>query len=330
MKPKYLTLVEKSLNASLAAIEIYNKPDFKYREDAFCVLMQNAWELLLKARILKENNGDLRSIEVWEPKLKKDGTKSKRKQPKVNGSGNPFTFGFQKAANVVAGYQTDKIDERCLANLMLLTEIRDNSIHFVNNDTGLSLRIQEVGTAALRNFMIAVQSWFDVNLDRYNFYLMPIAFHAPDSAIQSLLHNNQPERVRNLLDQITLAEHNLPNKSLDEFSVTMQVELKWTRASGVDAVPVTPAPNDPKAIPVTMKDEDYWGRLWTYDDLVSHLRRRYSDFKQNGDFHKIRLPLKKDAGFCEQRYQNPVKRTGPKDFYNPKIISEFDKHYTRK
>ena len=42
-------LAEKSVQAAIAAIEIYNKPNFSYREEAFALLMSNAWELLLKA-----------------------------------------------------------------------------------------------------------------------------------------------------------------------------------------------------------------------------------------------------------------------------------------
>ncbi|BAW80716.1 hypothetical protein TAO_1346 [Candidatus Nitrosoglobus terrae] len=34
----------------LSAIEIYNKPDFKYREEIFSIIAINAWELLLKAK----------------------------------------------------------------------------------------------------------------------------------------------------------------------------------------------------------------------------------------------------------------------------------------
>ena len=45
-------LAEKSLQAAVAAIEIYNKPNFSYREEAFALLMSNAWELLLKAKWL--------------------------------------------------------------------------------------------------------------------------------------------------------------------------------------------------------------------------------------------------------------------------------------
>ncbi len=57
----------------LYAIEIYNKPDFKYREEIFSILSINAWELLFKARILKLSKYKMNSIYVLENKKKKNG-----------------------------------------------------------------------------------------------------------------------------------------------------------------------------------------------------------------------------------------------------------------
>ena len=54
-KSKSQYLLEKSIQAAISAIEIYNKPDFKYREESFCILIVNTWELLLKAKKQKPN-----------------------------------------------------------------------------------------------------------------------------------------------------------------------------------------------------------------------------------------------------------------------------------
>ena len=48
--PLSADLVNKSVQAAIAAIEIYNKPNFFYREEAFSLLMTNAFELLFKAK----------------------------------------------------------------------------------------------------------------------------------------------------------------------------------------------------------------------------------------------------------------------------------------
>jgi len=55
MKARYKELLDKSIAAMLAAIEVYNKPDFKYREETFSVIAINSWELALKAYLLKLN-----------------------------------------------------------------------------------------------------------------------------------------------------------------------------------------------------------------------------------------------------------------------------------
>lgn len=46
-------LLDKSKEAFLLAIEIYNKPSIKYRIEGFSFFICNAWELMLKAHMLK-------------------------------------------------------------------------------------------------------------------------------------------------------------------------------------------------------------------------------------------------------------------------------------
>ena len=70
-KSKYSYLLEKSVNAAISVIEIYNKPDFKYREESFSILMVNAWEILLKAKIVYDNNNNLKSIHSIDTSAKK-------------------------------------------------------------------------------------------------------------------------------------------------------------------------------------------------------------------------------------------------------------------
>lgn len=41
VKTIYKSLLDKSLSSILAAIEIYNKPNFLYREEAFAILSVN-------------------------------------------------------------------------------------------------------------------------------------------------------------------------------------------------------------------------------------------------------------------------------------------------
>ena len=45
----YLKLLSNSKQSMIASIELYNKPQFPYREEVFVILLVNAWELLLLA-----------------------------------------------------------------------------------------------------------------------------------------------------------------------------------------------------------------------------------------------------------------------------------------
>lgn len=79
----YRSLLDKSINSMLSALEIYNKPDFKYREETFAILSINSWELLFKAQLLKKSGYKMNSIYKMVPKLKKDKTPSKKRNQRL-------------------------------------------------------------------------------------------------------------------------------------------------------------------------------------------------------------------------------------------------------
>jgi uncharacterized protein DUF3644 len=82
--PLSVDLAAKSVQAAVAAIEIYNKPSFTYREEAFSLLMTNAWELLLKAKWLADHGEVVETLY----EMTKDNTGGQK--PKENRSGNPI------------------------------------------------------------------------------------------------------------------------------------------------------------------------------------------------------------------------------------------------
>ncbi|GKS62948.1 hypothetical protein YTPLAS72_02520 [Nitrospira sp.] len=58
------SFLQKAEASMIAAIEVYNKPDFRYREETFSILALTAWELLLKGRLLAANANDERCLYV--------------------------------------------------------------------------------------------------------------------------------------------------------------------------------------------------------------------------------------------------------------------------
>src|SRR5262245_35650394 len=107
-------LIGNSISAALAAIEIYNKPRFPYRDEVSVVLLVNAWELLLKAMVSKSKHS------LYYPK--------KRNQPYRSLT---LPDAFSRAAKSTlwpSNIDSVPVD----LNLDLLQLYRNHVIHFYN------------------------------------------------------------------------------------------------------------------------------------------------------------------------------------------------------
>lgn len=68
-----------------------------------------------------------------------------------------------------------------------------------------------------------------------------------------------------------------------------------------------------------------------YGKLTSLLRERYSDFKSDRKYHRIRKELKVCVKYCKTRLLDPNNPEGSsKDFFSQDIVLEFDKYYTKR
>lgn len=231
----------------ISAIEIYNKPDFKYREETFAILAINSWELLLKAKWLKENDNKIRSLYVEEKVRKKNGELGKKLAIKVTSCGNPFTHSLDFLA--IRLEEKKVLNSLAKQNIDALREIRDSSVHFYNRNNLFAIRLQEVGSACVKNFVQATKSWFNYDLTKYNFYLMPLAFVNSGSDM-NLIELNKEEA--NLVRYISLLDAaNDPNS---DYSVSVNVELNFSKSKAKDALDVQ-ITNDPNAPRVRLSEE---------------------------------------------------------------------------
>lgn len=308
----------------ISAIEIYNKPDFKYREETFAILAINSWELLLKAKWLKENSNKIRSLYVMEKVKKKDGTPRKKLSIKLTGSGNPFTHSLE--------YLTIKLEEvgalnpLARQNIDALREIRDSSVHFYNRNMLFAIRLQEVGSACVKNFVNALKEWFDYDLSSYNFYLMPLAF-VGNTSCMSIVSLNKEEA--NLVKYI--ASLDAANDPDSNYSVSVNVELRFSKSKASDALAIQLS-NDPTATKFQLSDQQFKERYpMNYKELNNRCNKRYSDFLINQKYHDVRKPLKGNPKYSKTRKldeDNP--KSVSQDWYSEAIFTELDKHYTKK
>jgi hypothetical protein len=315
-------LVDKSVASIISAIEIYNKPDFSYREEIFSILLVNAWELLLKARMLQQNKNKLQVIQISKKTKTKKGSPTKRFYPDTNRSGNFKTIDIYKAIEFL------KLDKTLKANLESVIEIRDNSIHFYNKDKTLDKKIQEICTASLKSYLFCITEWFKYDMSRYNFYLMPISFYH-SFEMESFSINSLPKQEKNLLKYFKEKEKRNPYKEDSPHNLSLKMTTKFEK--GDVGIPVK---RDSKGASITYSEEDLFKNKFNigYYDLIDSCKKRYSNFSSNQKFNLLMKDIKlKQNILCKDRFLDPIKKTGvPRTFYCSEVYKEIDKHYTKK
>lgn len=312
----YQLLVEKAVMACVSAIEIYNKPDFRFREESFAILMINGWELLLKAKILQDNDDNQESIQQRD----KDGNVS------LSVSGNAKTISISRAIGILKA--ENHITPIVADNIGLLIEIRDEAIHFVHNDPDLSVRVQQIGAASLRNFMTLAAQWFGYDFTQFNFYLMPISFfHQSD--MESFSVDGQAKD--NLLKYLKKVEKAYSDDVDPNFSISLILQTRLVKTAGDEALEIRLTDN-PNAPELQISEEDGLKSYpYTYNALCEVLRKRYQNFKQNNEFHAIKKQLEAQGErFCKERKLDPKNpKSIFKIFYHSRVIEEFDKYYRK-
>ncbi|EOJ2722283.1 DUF3644 domain-containing protein [Campylobacter upsaliensis] len=315
-KPKYNALLNKSIQAVLSAIELYNKPTFSYREESFCILMSNAWELLLKAKVLKDNNSKISCLYV--PEATNISTKQPRKKMryKKNRAGNFLTIGLSELI------KKEIRDNNLKLQLDILVELRDNAIHFLNRNNAFEKQVLEIATASLKSYKIVVESWFDESLDRYDLFLIPIAFNIPETFSANCSTKEQEKLLQFISQKIQQPDTN------SSHDIALVIDIKFSRAqSGI----LTSYSQN--GIPIYSDSEEVFKNKYpiSHKELVEKLKLRYVDFKQGKKFNRIKKELQKNQKFYGVRYLDYNNEKGQKKgYYSSDVFKEFDKHYTRK
>jgi hypothetical protein len=323
--PNHLRLVDKACAAMVAAVEVYNKPAFLYREETFAILAINAWELLLKAKILKDANNNLRSIRVYEQRKTKSGKLSSKQYVKRNRAGNAQTLSLQ--ACILGLDKALQMPQEVKGNLVAMMSVRDNSVHYVSASAVLTRQVQEVAAASVKNYVVLLKQWFSKQMTSGLHLMLPLSFVAGA--------NEQMHSVVVSPDESRLIEHlqklaSVSSGVASDFAVAVNVRIKLEKSSLASASKVQVS-KDIDAIRVALSEQDIRERYpWDYKELCARLKSRFGDFKQDSRFHSVRKPLLADERFATSRYLDPGNtKSAKKDFYSPNIVAVFDKHYTK-
>ncbi|MBD3267262.1 DUF3644 domain-containing protein [bacterium] len=132
-----MRLILKSMDAMILAIETVNKPAIRHRIESFLLLSINAWELLLKARVVHDRQDKKAICES------NDSTHTKT-----------FTWVLQEAF--------PKPNNAIRKNLELIKDFRDSSAHLylLSLPSDILLTFQ----ACILNYEEKLREWFDRSL----------------------------------------------------------------------------------------------------------------------------------------------------------------------
>lgn len=210
----YRCLLGNSTSAMLAAIEIYNKPQFSYRSECFVILLLNAWELAFKALLSKNR------IRIF---------KSKER-------GKPYiTLGLWDAMEAGKHLFPHGIPYRPVAeNIGRLADYRNNAVHFYN-EPGFEVVIYGLAQTSIVNFRDFVSACFDRDIaSEVNIILLPLSFGAAPDPIKFLGRvgdGSHKPAVTEFLKVIADTSTDLENARIDtgRFLTVFQVNLQSTK-----------------------------------------------------------------------------------------------------
>jgi hypothetical protein len=135
-------LIHKSQESFFLALELYNKPTIGYRIESFSILFSNAWELMLKAHLLEQNNG--KKIIIYKRKQR-----NKKRE----------SISLAEALNKVFFNTNDPVRK----NIEYIAEIRNEASHLIIKELNpFFSRAFQIGVF---NYMSSLLSWFRININ---------------------------------------------------------------------------------------------------------------------------------------------------------------------
>lgn len=210
-------LVDKSIEAYCLALETINRVTIQYRLESFCYLFCNAWELLLKAKIVSDQ-GSEQSIYYNQHQHRKR------------------SLSLRDCLNKTFANQQDPIRR----NIERIEELRDESVHLVIGRVPQD--VMSLFQAGVINYHNRLNQWFGESLsDRFPVGMMSLVYDL--SPEQSNLTDARLQRELGADAATFLARYCADVKKefeemhggAPEFSITIEYRLVLTkRSDGAD------------------------------------------------------------------------------------------------
>ena len=241
-------LVDKSIEAFIMGLEIYNKPTIKYRIEGFSFFICNAWELMLKAELLNRNEDIYYSDKAGralslEPTIKK--------------------------------IYSDK-NTRVRLNLEKIIELRNISTHFITED--YEAKYAPLFQACVLNFVNEIKRFHNIDISNYisQNFLTITANYEPLSNEQIRL-KYPPEIAERFIQQSNQIDVLTQEYDSDKFAIPIKQNLYITKKKDEADFVIAMASESPNKVAIVKELKDPANtHKYAFNNVIAVVNNRLS------------------------------------------------------
>lgn len=267
-------LVGRSLDAFTLAIEVYNRPSMKNRVEAFAIMMVNAWELLLKAEILKVDGyaaifyDESKSIAI------KDAVKKRLQE-----------------------------NDPVRINLETLIDLRDNAIHLLIPE--LQPQLSRLFQATVLNYQTRYRNEMGNSpLAGQSVGMLSLVVDGPAPEIAVIKRTYGQQAASSVLKFLKQFDQNAQDLDSTEFSISFDYKLALVKRKDESDLSLSVGDGGEGAVIITQtKDPDVTHPYHMKEALEQINERQSVVFIKSGAFqavlnkHKINIQQKSDLRY---------------------------------
>lgn len=248
MKEIKQKLVDKSIEAFIMGLEIYNKPTIKYRIEGFSFFICNAWELMLKAELLNRNEDIYYS------------DKSGR------------TLSLEPTIKKI---YSDK-NTRVRLNLEKIIELRNISTHFITED--YEAKYAPLFQACVLNFVNEIKRFHNIDISNYisQNFLTITANYEPLSNEQIRL-KYPPEIAERFIQQSNQIDVLTQEYDSDKFAIPIKQNLYITKKKDEADFVIAMASESPNKVAIVKELKDPANtHKYAFNNVIAVVNNRLS------------------------------------------------------
>lgn len=241
-------LVDKSIEAFIMGLEIYNKPTIKYRIEGFSFFICNAWELMLKAELLNRNEDIYYS------------DKSGR------------TLSLEPTIKKI---YSDK-NTRVRLNLEKIIELRNISTHFITED--YEAKYAPLFQACVLNFVNEIKRFHNIDISNYisQNFLTITANYEPLSNEQVRL-KYPPEIAERFIQQSNQIDVLTQEYDSDKFAIPIKQNLYITKKKDEADFVIAMASESPNKVAIVKELKDPANtHKYAFNNVIAVVNNRLS------------------------------------------------------